>query len=205
MKLERRIGGHKIVVSIDPRHRERAVGLLATLAELHAAGPPLAAGSTIDFGWCRLVLKPAGQLLEVHEPDFAAGTAGATRASLDNTFDVLVAQIALAAQVGAEPVAAPAEDTLVVRKGALALRRLFAKREAPSPGDTGWFVGDPDDGLAPDVVDMERITVGSLVRDRPSLLPVLALPPGYIAVLAGDDVEAILDPADQVVFRGGHS
>ena len=43
--------------------------------------------------------------------------------------------------------------------------------------------------------------VFQLLRTRPALLRLLALPPGYLAVLDGDEVEAVVDPSNNDVWN----
>jgi hypothetical protein len=72
------------------------------------------------------------------------------------------------------------------------------QRSKAKDGDSGWYIGfvDSDNTKAP----LEAIYAYQLIRQRSSILQVLALPPDYLVVFNHDRIEAILDPNDRNVW-----
>jgi hypothetical protein len=69
------------------------------------------------------------------------------------------------------------------------------ERIAAKPGDTGWYIGRRDG----DNAVLDAIQVYQLLRLRPTLLQYLLLPPGYMVILNGDQVEAFVNDKDETV------
>jgi hypothetical protein len=78
---------------------------------------------------------------------------------------------------------------------------VYAQRQAPKEGDSGWYIGPVDDpGGPPDSDELETRHLFQFLGARPSLLDIVALPEGYIVVFDGETIEAVLDPDDQNVW-----
>lgn len=94
-------------------------------------------------------------------------------------------------------------DKVVITAGALEERRIVAERsDNPAPSDTGWFVrsisDNAEEGSEP---LLEAITVSELLERRPALRDLLALPPGFLAVFAGDSLLSVLNPENEEVWN----
>ena len=67
-----------------------------------------------------------------------------------------------------------------------------------APGDSGWYVG-PAAGAA--VEGYQAITVGDLVELKPAWRDIVSLPVGSLIAIDGDLIEALIDPADNLVYE----
>ena len=65
-------------------------------------------------------------------------------------------------------------------------------------GDSGWYIGPVDESIVTD--ELEAYYAYQLLKVKPSIMKILALPSGYIAVMEKDDVKAVLDENDIDIF-----
>jgi len=104
-------------------------------------------------------------------------------------------------QIGAldvERAAISADEKVVIARVTGEHRRIYLHRSGPCmAGDCGWYVGPADD-TEPN--GCEAVQVSDLLAARPDLGEILTLGPGYLLVLDGDRVEAVVDPRDKVVW-----
>ena len=119
---------------------------------------------------------------------------------VDYTLRVIDEQARLIQRIGCSSKATLFTGSLVLAKACLAERRIYLERRAAvKENDSGWYIGPLDHPLA----ERERlasIQAYRLLRLRPEVMPVLALPEGYIATFDGERLEAILDHRDVRVW-----
>jgi hypothetical protein len=99
----------------------------------------------------------------------------------------------------------PAEyyKKIIISKGCLAKNNIYLDRqeiEEDEENDSGWFIGESDADAPPDEDNYEAIHVYDCFRLRRSLMKVLALPPGYLVVFNGNEIEAVLDGNNQNIW-----
>jgi len=91
-----------------------------------------------------------------------------------------------------------AHDKIVVAKTDRHQRRIYLERTTPgSDGDSGWYIGMAD---IEETLGCEGIRSVDLLKIYPGLNEILALPRGYLVVLDGAALEAVVDPQDNVVW-----
>ncbi|MEW6432866.1 MAG: hypothetical protein AB1730_15280 [Myxococcota bacterium] len=200
MMLTRTIGPNTVRVEVLERQRAQAEALLDKLAELDARGPRLQDGTTIDFGWSRLTLVDVDGILDVEEPEFRGDPFESRMPGAFETIGVAQDQVDVLRRVGVEGVDARFDSAVIVRRGCLSAPRIYLKRDEPEGRSSGWYIGDV---AHPEVEkeDLEVITVADVFKQRSEAMRVLALPPGYMAVLDGSVIEAVVDPEGKVVAR----
>jgi hypothetical protein len=201
MKVARELRGRLLVASCDPDLQEQVNSLLRMIEEADEHVGGLRDGTVIEFGWAPLRLRAEHQELVVCEPDYA-GDVHQFVASVTRTITVVAEQTALLDALGVEGVAARYDQGIVLKRGVLDLGRIFLHRREPvSDRDSGWYVGPADDsGEPPDPGQLDAIHVYRLLNIRPAWLRVMALPPEYIAVFDGDEIEAVVDPSNRRVW-----
>ncbi len=140
----------------------------------------------------------------VNEPDFFGDPFHDLREDVTCTLAILMAQLAVVNRLDVKPVEVRFDDKMVLVTGCLGERRVYLQRLEPRPGDSGWYVG-PVDGPAPEdnPDSYEVMYVFQLLRTRPFLLQLLALPPDYLAILDGDEIGAVVDPGNNDVWNTG--
>jgi hypothetical protein len=91
-----------------------------------------------------------------------------------------------------------ADDKIVLANEAWRDRRVYLERlETAAAGDSGWYVGPADDSA---VTAYEAMRAADFLAGRPNLQPVLGLPPGFLVVLDGGAVDAVLDAQDRLLW-----
>jgi hypothetical protein len=196
-----RVRDVELVVRCDDRLAVQARSVLELLAGLHGRGKGLADGVTVQVGWSVLTLRRRKEGLQVCEPDFDGDPFRNLRDDMTCTLAVLSGMTAVLHRVGVEGVPARFDEKVVLAKGCLGGRRVHLQRSEPEPGDSGWYVGPADGPASEQGADSyEAMYLFQLLRTRPALLQLLALPPGYLAVLDGNDIEAVVDPDNNDVW-----
>lgn len=204
MRYQRRIGNFNVVAVCAQDLEEQAIGLLTKLDELNEIGPAIQDGTTIMFGWSLLTLRGSADELVICEPDFDGDPFHDYLPQVEHTLRVLIQQVTLLKLIGAEGVEARYLDKLVIVKGCLGKERIYLERTATDvDSDSGWFVGEVDSKETEYTVDeLEAIYVYKIFQMRRALMKVLALPPGYMVVIRGDNIEAIFDADGSRVWPG---
>jgi hypothetical protein len=87
------------------------------------------------------------------------------------------------------------EEKVIIAHNCWQQPRIYLQRlEAAFEGDSGWFVGSPEEGeLAHEALDAIRL--GDVIAAREDLVDILALPVGFLILLDAGGVAAILDAA----------
>ncbi|HEX5081243.1 MAG TPA: hypothetical protein VFY40_04295 [Blastocatellia bacterium] len=203
MRYQRRIGQFNVVAECAEDLEEQAIGLLTKLDELNKVGPAIQDGTTIMFGWSLLTLRGDVDELVICEPDFERDPFHDSLPQVEHTLRILIQQVALLKLIGAEGLEARFQDKVVIAKGALGTERIYLDRTATdADSDSGWFIGEVEGRKSKYTVEeLEAIYVYQIFQIRRALMKVLALPPGYMVVFRGDNIEAIFD-ADTLVCSG---
>jgi len=176
--------------------------LLSTVSKFHGQGKGLADGIIVQVGWSLLRMRSDGNELAVCEPDFDGNPFKDFRDDVTTTLMVLASQNTVLSKVGVERSALRFDEKVVMKKGVLSEARIYAERQDPRPGDSGWYVGPRSKGgAAPGVDELEAKWVFEFGKLRPCLLDVMALPPGYVAIFDGERIEGIADPNDRDLWN----
>ena len=177
------------------------------IAAFRASGAEPADGVRVDIGWGPFVLKQTGDRRFVVVTPHYAGTAD--RGSTDDLtlgLWALAAQVQLAELVGVDGVPPSFADRVIIAKRALSAPGWAMTREPPSAGDSGWFVDvfpSLDDASGLGVGDLVAVPASELLHIRKQAVRVLSLPPGVVAVVGEDSVDAVIRESDgTVLFRG---
>jgi hypothetical protein len=195
------IGQHWVTVTCSPALQRQAESLLVLAGQLHSEGPPLCDGTRLQFGWTIFTLREQENgTLAILEPDFDGNPFTTQRIDISYSLAIQVQMVQFALRVGVEPEDVTFQDKVVLAKHSLAEDRLYLVRGAHSEAhDSGWYCGRRD---APgDETELEALWVYQVLRQRPALAPVLALPVGYLVLVHGNTIEAVADPDDNEVWR----
>lgn len=159
----------------------------------------VAPGKRLEMGWTVLFFVPTEAGLALWEPDFDTDP-NRLRADTTRSLVTLAEQTDVVRRVGAQPVKTRFDDQVLAVRGFEGHRELLLQRAEPQASVSGWSITPlemepPDDPAA----WMSFVSCG-LVRLRPSILPVLTLPPGYLVVFDGDTIKGIADPDNNEVW-----
>lgn len=195
----RAIDNKIIRVNYSDELQPQAEWLLDHLDSMRSDGVSIHANQRIQFGWSFLEFKQEGGEHVVHEPDFLTNPLTQTRPDISITLQVQASQLAFINQLRLSPTQASFQDKIIYAKECLSSSKIYGERIDPQPekGDSGWFFGFVDGNNEPE--NLQAGYVYQLLSLRPILLQLLLLPPGYMVVLNGSEIETILDPNDEPV------
>jgi hypothetical protein len=177
-------------------------------AELAQSGHILHPGTTMQFGWSRLVLQSNAEdapgSLRVCEPEYFSDPFTGHNLTLDITLSVLCEQVGWLRELDVPGVDIFFDSPLVAVPGALQAQHLFALREEPATArDSGWALAPvPAPGGAIDTSSLQSFRVYELLKHRPELLSILTLPVGYLVEFDGNRVQEISDQNHRVRWSG---
>ncbi|MDB5389888.1 MAG: hypothetical protein JWM11_5534 [Planctomycetaceae bacterium] len=159
-------------------------------------------GNRIQVGWSVLTVKERGTgSFVLLEPDFSDDPFHGVRDNLACTLSVQTEQNDFTSRIGVAPIVTSFQDKVVYSKSCVREQRIYLERRRPRPTDSGWFIGSNHLG-APDreCEELAACYAYELLRLRPEVMKVLQLPPGYLVVFDGSEVEAVLAADDETVF-----
>lgn len=202
MIVRRDIQQQHIFAECRADNARRAENVMDVFSSLGASGTPIGAGTQVRFGWSAFRLVPDGDALRVCEPDFGAWPEQRWNADIDITLDVLALQAGLLHRLHVVGEDAHYDQVVLASPGAQQQPDVFLRRATKStPEDSGWLLAPLNDPEALSRAnELDAIPVGRLAAQRRSLLQVLALPPGYVALFHGDRLERIFDSVGRTVL-----
>ena len=196
-----KIGINTISVKCSDSQAQQSEWLIKLLGQLHSQGVPIDDGKVIEFGWSMLILKrqPNG-ILSVEEPNFSGDPWKETRDDISCTLAVQHAQNIFSEKIQAQIQPASFQDKIIISRGCLETSRVFLERNPDSPaGDSGWYIGPYETEQNPE--ELEALYIYELLKRRPSLMPVLGLPSGFLVVFRGDEIEAVLNEKNENLLK----
>ncbi len=102
-------------------------------------------------------------------------------------------------KLSTEVTPADPQAKIVVAKDLDTASRIYLERlDIAFPGDSGWYLGRADDGI---FAAGGGLNVSDLLTPRPDLADVLAFPKGFLVVLDGGGVVAVLGPRDEDLWK----
>jgi len=200
IRKSRVIGGNTVVVHCDERFAPQADSLLEVWAGLEGKGKGVAGGVSLRFGPAFFVLRQVGTELVVHQPDVQKDPANDLTDDVSSSLWAIAAQMQVGRTVGALGKGLDFRQKIVIPKDRMRERRLYVRNDGPPAElDSGWSVGTLD-GPEPTAGDFTAVPIYDLFRLRPSLIPLLGLPVGYLAVVDGDELSSIANEKDEEVW-----
>ncbi len=193
------VAGLRLVTTVEPSLAAQASSLLRTVAQLADTGAGLSHGVTVDFGGARYVLDGDSAELRVCEPRYGAvADAGALERDVTRTLSLVWRQAQLVQRISVEPADCHLLESFIAPKRLDFARAIYMERcEPTSAVDSGWFIGSAeDDGVvaSEDPEDYAAQPIHTLFERCPAAMDALALPVGYLVVVARGAIVGISDP-----------
>ncbi|OWR29168.1 hypothetical protein CDO73_16020 [Saccharibacillus sp. O23] len=194
------IGGRVFSLKCEEALDKQGEFLLNLFRDTEERAGRLEDGMKIQVGWSILfVHEPENGRVEILAPDYASNPFARTTDDLSATLSVQLAQNHILKLTGADGETSLFQDTLIASERAFESERIYLERtEGRGDGISGWYLG-PAEGQV-EQEELRKYYVFQLLTLRPGVLKVLALPKGYVAVLQGDEIEAVLDAEDRRVW-----
>ena len=90
-------------------------------------------------------------------------------------------------------------DKIILSKGVLELENIYLQRTGDvEQGDSGWYIDAVGDN---DTTELDALYAFQLLKLKPEIIQVLALPNDYMVVFEGKEIKAVLNENDEDVFK----
>ncbi len=196
--LKLQVGARTLVARCDPSLHIQAESVLRLFGDLGATGTLLQDGARIPLGWSQLSLRARDGQLVICEPHFDGDPLAELREDITRTLSVLVDQTAITQRLGVATQPTAFHQHLTVAFGVLAQPQLLLERKRPPLlDDSGWYIGP----MEPGETECVTMRVYELLRIRPALVSVLALPTGSLVTFDGDSITTVLDELDAELWK----
>lgn len=203
--IARRVIGEQIVVvRADVETHGELDQLFNHLWTIKDQGAVFRDGQPIAIGWTTvyLALRKAADgstYFMAQEPEYDGDPENVRRDDLSATLRVLAEQRSVLERSGSEAQAVNFDQHLLTVRGALEAENVFLMRVS-SPGGrmTGWRLAPTDVQMGDFEVD--SIPVYELLAKRPALVSALILPDAWMAYFQGEELVALVDPANAVAW-----
>lgn len=196
IELTRALAPFTVRLVCAPGQREQGQTVLDLVQQLKARGA-LKDGASLRLAGFDLRLRTCtqAQILEVCEPDFDDDPQHQWRANVSATLAWVAAQASLSSQLGLMGDEVNLHQLVVLADGALGARQLQALRNKPVDGeDSGWCLMDAEHEADPDDANAyTAMSVMNVLRQRPEMGAVLAMPTGCAAAFDGRQLVALFD------------
>ncbi|NBD08512.1 immunity protein Imm33 domain-containing protein [Corallococcus silvisoli] len=187
----REVGGREFVVFCSDGLAAQAAVLLDVIGRMSAEGRVFRAGDVFNFGGMLFLIGERGGRMTVGLPVVDGQAVLGDGDDISFLLALLVAQLGCARALGVEPEQANLWDKVVVAEGCLSAEWVYLERSVDvEAGDSGWFVGSLADGGD---FALRSLRVWQLLRIRPALARVLALPGRFVVVFKGSQVVSVFD------------
>ncbi|WP_170229422.1 tetratricopeptide repeat protein [Polyangium fumosum] len=198
-EFRRMIGASAVVVRCAADLDHQAEGLLDAVDSYHRGGVALCDRVVVEFAGIPFTMRQMRGELVLHGLEFANKGAPDTAAGAEQSLRIVYDQEAVARRAGAEPAYPRYDASLKLDRSSLKVPRSRLQRMAPSePRDSGWSIGGTTDKAAESAEFIT--TVAEIYRVCPWFSKMLALPPGYSAVVGPHNIESIESESGEHVW-----
>lgn len=162
-------------------------------------------GFKIRAGFSTFMLSRHGGGYDIAAPDYTDDPLVALTTDLTLALHIQFRQALLLHKYGIVGQAIHFSEKLAVAKGALE-KELISMQRFPGLGSSGWavetFSMDKDGIAVPETAkEYDAICAYELLKLRPELLDVLALPDNHVAVFKGSELIELMDGDSKSLFK----
>ncbi|WP_291581506.1 immunity protein Imm33 domain-containing protein [Clostridium sp. UBA6640] len=198
ISIKRNIGGKIFKVNSEGYLKEQAEALLEIIGNIESS--KLKDKFKVQVGWSIFTIVEDGEGFNVVAPDYSRNPFSESTDDLTISLWIQLEQGTLLNKLKLDGEMISFQDKIVWTKGVLSLDNIYLERvKKHEKGDSGWYIGSVDESIATD--ELETYYAYQLLKIRPSIIKVLALPNGYMAVLDKDELKAVLDENDMDLLK----
>ncbi|WP_026677436.1 immunity protein Imm33 domain-containing protein [Fictibacillus gelatini] len=152
-------------------------------------------GFSLQIGWSVFFLTQKEDGYHVAAPDFAKNPFQDMTEDLTIPLWIQFKQIHFLQKLNLHGETVKFSDKIIAARKALQYDNLFLQRSSGcEKGDSGWYIGPVDYEV--ETEELEAFYAYQLLKWRPALIQVLALPFEYMVVFEKDEIKAVLDDQD---------
>ncbi|MBC1800338.1 immunity protein Imm33 domain-containing protein [Listeria booriae] len=196
-KFSKKINDKNIIIEAEKELKPQAELLFQVLSNIDS--DKLIDGYAIQVGWTVYFLREIEAIYQLTAPNFS------TNPFEDETTDLTVAlwiqlqQSHFLRKVNVDGETIKFSDKVVVAKNILQKSDIYLQRsDGQEKGDSGWYIGAVNE--VDDTDELEAFYAYQLLKIRPELIKVLALPFEYMVVFNNDEIKAVLDAEDNDIW-----
>lgn len=188
VEVRREIKGKKFSLKVEEVYRDLAGSLLDLLDEIDEK--KLVNNKKIQVGWSIYTLIENEDTICLTAPDYEKNPFEDITEDMTYSLVILDIQTQTLKKCEVEGMLISFQDKIFISKGVLDKENIYLERTLEyGNGFSGWYIGE----LHGNEKELEIIYAYELLKLRPSLIQVLVLPLGYMAVFENNEVEAIIN------------
>jgi hypothetical protein len=200
-------GARTVYAYADKTLDHEVARLFSLLEDLRSEGATVGPDTRLPIGWTTLSFAVEGQngeRLVVEEPDYANHPETQTRQDISVSLATLARQRGVLERAKVAGEAINFDQHVLTIRGVLEIEEVLLLRvESPGGRLTGWRL-TPTAGIV-EADELESLPVYAILEARPALLDAMLLPAGFMASYVGDQLMAIVNERDEVVWDGSSS
>src|SRR5699024_7244943 len=196
-KIEKTLRDKVIIMSAEKELEPQMESLFMIIENLNSG--EIIDGLSFQVGWSIYYLKEMeDRQFTVISPDYSNDPFEGVTDDLTIALWVQLEQVHFLRKLNIEGLSIKFSDKIILSKGVLELENIFLQRAGDvEQGDSGWFIGAVED----DNTELYAMYAYQLLKIRPELIQVLALPNDYMVIFEGKEVKAVLNENDQDVLK----
>lgn len=198
ISIKRNIDGKVFKVNSEEYLREQAEALLEMIGNIEAS--KLKDKFKVQVGWNIFTIVVDDEGFKILAPNYSTNPFIESTDDLTIPLWIQLEQGILLNKLKLDGEMISFEDKIICAKGVLLIDNIYLERSKEhEKGDSGWYIGPVDESISTD--ELEAYYAYQLLKLRPSIIKMLALPSGYMAVIEKDEVKAVLDENDIDVLK----
>lgn len=198
-KFEKNITGKTIIMTAEKELEPQIETLFIALEQEDCN--KLIHGFSLQVGWSVYYLherEPGNFILTT--PDYTRNPFEDITEDLTLALWVQLEQSHFLRKINVEGLSIKFSDKIILSKGVLELEKIYLQRNGGvEKGDSGWYIGPVEDN---NTSELYALYAYQLLKVRPEIIQVLALPNDFMVVFEGDKIKAVLNENDVDVFKG---
>ena len=193
IRVTQNINGKLFIVTVESYLKEQAEGLLNIISKTEFN--KFKDNFTIQIGFTIFILKEVEEGFIILSPDYSKNPLTNITEDLTTALCIQLEQVTFLKKLNLVGETISFQDKVICAKGVLEVDNIYLERSGEcEKGDSGWYIGPVDESKENE--ELEAYYAYEIIRKRPSITKVLALPSKYMAVFNKDRLEAVLDEND---------
>lgn len=197
-KFEKIIMGKTIIMTAQKELEPQIEILFAKLEQVDRN--KLIHGFSLQVGWSVYYLheRETGNFI-LTSPDYSRNPFEDTTKDLTLALWVQLDQGHFLRKLNVDGLSIKFSDKIILSKGILELEKIYLQRNGDvEVGDSGWYIGPVEDD---NTIELYALYAYQLLKIKPEIIQVLALPNDYMVVFENNEIKAVLNENDVDVFK----
>jgi len=150
-------------------------------------------GFSLQVGWSVYYLqeRESGDFI-LTSPDYSRNPFEDKTEDLTLALWVQLEQVHFLRKINVDGLSIKFSDKIILSKGVLELKKVYLQRNGDvEKGDSGWYIGPVEDD--DNTTELYALYAYQLLKIKPGIIQVLALPNDYMVVFEGNEIKAVLN------------